>query len=282
MRTITVYPNGATAGTVSGKTGGDVGKRGKVRGWTPAAARRNVRFLYSVRADRLPAYGIAFTLTLRDCPPTPDAWNRLRLAFIHRLRRQQAVCWHWVTEWQRRGVPHLHGCVFFPPLDTPGSPHTSPADLLCDWLEVARDYGAGPRGQHLRTIDGWRGWALYLARHAARGVAHYQRRPEAVPSQWEGRTGRLWGRGGDWPVEEGLRLEVDDDGFYAFRRLVRRWAIADARRNRDQRALLFARRMLRCNQRELSQVRGISEWIDQDQALLLVAVVGSMGHSVHQ
>lgn len=50
---------------------------------------------------------------------------------------------------------------------------------------VASAYGAGLRGQHARIIDGPVGWFQYLAKHAARGVKHYQRTADSIPEGWQ-------------------------------------------------------------------------------------------------
>lgn len=89
---------------------------------------------------------------------------------------------HWVTEWQRRGVPHLHCAIWFPDAYDTITPTRA-------WVEVASAYGAGLRGQHARIIDGPVGWFQYLAKHAARGVKHYQRTADSIPEGWQKRPG---------------------------------------------------------------------------------------------
>jgi len=39
-------------------------------------------------------------------------WTRLVKTLLQRLRRAGLLRWHWVVEWQRRGVPHLHLAVY--------------------------------------------------------------------------------------------------------------------------------------------------------------------------
>lgn len=311
-RTVKVYRSGVTAGTYSGKTGGAVGKRSQVIGWSKAAARRNTQFLYSIDPDRLTGVGLAVTLTLRDCPPDAEAWQNLRTNWVKRMRRLGMLRCHWVTEWQRRGVPHLHGAIFFPdprPADEERARcalrwgdrmdqtywdypaiYTLKDAVIRHWLAAASEWRAGPRGQQVDTIDGFKGWALYLARHASRGVNHYQRTPDAVPDGWKS-TGRLWGYVGEWPRDDALSFELSDAGWYAFRRLVRSWVIADARSRlraaqtprqiRDaRRSLGYARRLLHSNNPDLSPVRGVSEWIDRDDSLRFIHVLAALGHEV--
>lgn len=130
------------------------------------------------QTDQLTGAGVALTLTLRDCPPTADDWHKLRRAWEKRMVRAGMVRLHWVTEWQRRGVPHLHCAIWFPDAYDTITPTRA-------WVEVASAYGAGLRGQHARIIDGPVGWFQYLAKHAARGVKHYQRTADSIPEGWQ-------------------------------------------------------------------------------------------------
>jgi hypothetical protein len=252
-------------------------KRGVVEGWSVGAVRRNTAFLMSIREHELTGAGVAFTLTLRDCPPTSAEWHRIRKLWEVRMRRAGFLRLHWVTEWQRRGVPHLHGAIWFPdryelrlPVDA--------------WVAVAGGYGAGPRGQFTRVIDGPVGWFQYLSKHAARGVRHYQRSAENIPAGWLERTGRVWGKSGEWPVRDAIRFNLDgeagDGGFFAFRRLVRSWRVADARASGDSYRLVQARAMLTCHDKPLRRVRGVSEWIPEDLTTAMLAHLASRGYSI--
>ncbi len=68
MATFKAYANGATMGRGNNAPTG--GKRGKVDGWSRAAVRRHLQFLYSVDVPELTGDGYGVTLTLRDTPPT--------------------------------------------------------------------------------------------------------------------------------------------------------------------------------------------------------------------
>lgn len=256
-------------------------KRGDVGGWSEGATRRNTQFLYSVQETRLTGRAYALTLTVRDCPQDSDTWHRLRRAFEARMRRMGMLRMHWVTEWQRRGVPHLHGVVFFPD-EMP--PQHARAGIIYAWLRVASAYGVGHKGQHVHDVTGIVGWFQYLSKHAARGVQHYQRSSENVPPAWRQKTGRMWGKVGDWPTEDGMKIHLEDQhgdgGYFAFRRLVRSWRRADARASGDRFRIRSARGMLRCSDRPLSHVRGVSEWISQDQTLTLLANLASRGYRI--
>ena len=252
-------------------------KRGEVSGWSDGAVRRNTRFLMSVEEGRLTGAGVAFTLTVRDCPPTAAEWHRIRRAWEKRMARAGMLRLHWVTEWQRRGVPHLHGAIWFPDA-------YRTAEVIEAWMAVAGAYGAAWWGQHARPIDGPVGWFQYLAKHASRSSKHYQRSPEHIPEGWRRRTGRVWGKSGDWPVRDAVRFELEDQrgdgGWFAFRRLVRAWRLADARAAGSRRRIAQARRMLRCGDRALSRVRGVSEWIPEHVTMSLLAHLAGRGYRI--
>lgn len=251
-------------------------KRGEVVGWTAAAVRRQRTWLYSIETEALTGVGFAVTLTVRDCPPTSEDWTRLRHAWLVRLQRLGAIRIHWVVEWQARRVPHLHAAVYFPE----GSSDGLGAQIVAAWAEVAGAYGVGSKGQDCKRIDGPLGWLKYLSKHAARGVQHYQR--QGKPVGWE-KTGRLWGHGGDWPTPLPIEATMLTAEFYRFRRLVRSWRVAEARATalrwgdpeHPWRRLTYARRMLRCPDRQASRFRGVSEWIPQASMLRLLDVATS-------
>lgn len=265
MPIATVYPHGGKAGVAPGRNDHTRMKRGQVEGWSLGATRRNTQFLMSVREKELTGAGIALTLTLRDCPPTAAAWHKIRKAWIERMRRAGMVRLHWVTEWQKRGVPHLHCAVWFPDCYD----YITAIDA---WVEVASAYGAGRRAQHFRVIDGVIGWFQYLAKHASRGVKHYQRNHSNIPEGWQSKTGRVWGHSGHWPLAEprrfGLQGGEGDGGFYALRRMVRSWRLADARAAGDAWRMKSARSMLNSNDPDLSRLRGFSEWMPADTVQL--------------
>ena len=217
MRTLKVYRHGLTMGTAPNSYKHVPRIRGEVQGWSSSATRRNTAFLRSAVETDLPndlngspltAY--AFTLTLKTCPPTPDDWHRLRKAFLKRLNRLGLYRCHWVTEWQRRGVPHLHGAFWFP--SVPGCDST-PVNVLRHWMDLtAEPYGASYSAQHFTLITDAVGWFKYLSKHASRGVTHYQRNPKNIPPEWSKKTGRVWGHTGDWPISEPMQFELDEAG----------------------------------------------------------------------
>lgn len=273
---VTSYLNGSTLGTPPPPQDHERALRGEVKGWTTAAVRRHTKWLYSVDSPSLDGAGFAVTLTLRDCPPSSDDWHAVRRRFIRRLEREGLVRFHWVTEWQRRGVPHLHGAFYW-----------SEDMLLLDalsvilkaWLAAASDYRAEGQAQDIKRIDGAVGWLKYLSKHASRGVQHYQRMGH--PEGWA-KTGRLWGYGGSWPTAEPMKFDLDRHAGFRFRRIMRAWTIGDARRHSDPKREAWARGMLRCSDPKLSPVRGVSGWVPESVTLGVIALLWDQGEGVIQ
>lgn len=260
-RILTVQQHGIKLGTAGrGSSENLPPERTQIGGWSAHAIRRNNDFLRSVDYSSLDHLaGFAFTGTVRDCPPSSDEWHKvLRLFFDRLMRSEGCLLIHWVIEWQRRGVPHLHCSLFFdnPPIDIQQK-------IIAHWVALTGKWGAGPFGQHIAHIHDSLGWHQYTSKHAQRGLSHYQRSPENVPAEWLGKTGRMWGKRGPWPVIEPMKFTIPDKVFYPYRRLLRAWRKADARASGCRSRIRSARRMLNCNDRSLSAVRGCSEWMNQ-------------------
>ena len=278
MPIVTEYRHGLTMGIPPRRNTHVRAKRDAVEGWSDSSTRRNTRFLYSVDERKLTGRGLALTLTVRDCPPTADDWKSLREAFFAALRRMGMVRAHWLTEWQRRGVPHLHAAVWFDddlPIRDPFALSTIPGH----WVRLASTYGAGPRGQHVTRIDDTVGWFKYLSKHAVRGLGHYQRSSDSIPQGWK-KTGRMWGHLGEWPTIDPVRYTLTMETFWAFRRMVQRWRLADARASGDHHRLRAARRMLQSTDRSAGSVRGVGEWIGTDQTQEFLRHLASQGHEI--
>lgn len=274
VATVRVFPNGCTGG-VPGPGQKNPPKRGRCGGWTQAACRRNTQFLYSVDCSALTGVGYAITLTLAMCPATHDEWTRLCKRFMDRVYRLGVVRLHWVTEMQARGVPHLHGALFF---DDDG--RDLRVLILSAWLEVAAEYGARASGQHTERIYDARGWWQYVSKHAARGIRHYQRNPENLPKGWQGITGRMWGKRGDWPTVDAGQLRMSHPAWHRLRRLVRSWRVAKARREGSPRGIGRARRMLKIPSEERARVAGWSEWVPEEVMAQLVALIAAQGYEI--
>lgn len=298
MPVMKVYRHGVTAAHVPDKPPTPP-ERTKCSGWTVSAIRRNRQFLYSVDERALTGIGFAVTFTVKTCPPTHEDWSGLRNDLFKRFRRLGMIRAHWLTEWQRRGVPHLHAAVWFPPevIEQYASPEAFGRFLVLHWCQLAGDaYQALPGGQHVTPIWDVVGWNQYVSKHAARGLNHYQRNPANIPEGWRQiGTGRMWGylatRAQPWPLVEPSALELPWGAFWALRRVVRSYRKADARAAlasaRDPKAAKVARRrissargMLKAHDPQLSRVRGISEWLPQDDQLRVLALLADQGHEI--
>lgn len=280
MAVVTVYQNGVKAGCAPAPSDHERAKRGRCQGWTAKATRSNLEFLRSVKIDELTGLGHTFTLTVGRCPSSAKVWEAMRMAYVKRLKRAGMVRMHWVTEWQARGVPHLHGVAYFPRVYSDREYARQHGVVKDAWVAVVGEYQAERFSQDSKPLENELGWLKYLAKHAARGVTHYQRSADNVPLTWRGVTGRVWGKVGKWPRRDGMRLEMAQRGFWQFRRLVRRYRCADARAAGDRRRIVQARTMLRGSNPAECQVRGISEWMPQDVQLQMIHYVAAQGHAV--
>lgn len=275
--TLKVYPNGASAGVVPETIAGGI--RADVSGWSVQSSRSNTRFLYSVRAPELDGYGLALTLTVRECPPDHEAWKAAREALVRWMDRRGLMRLHWITEWQRRGVPHLHAAAWFrDPGDSEGRQRLALL-LMAAWLRITAGWWSAQRAQTVKPLGDELGWLMYLSKHAARGAAHYQRAAQGIPEGWQ-RTGRMWGYRGQWPRDEPLALDLDWPAFFRFRRLARSYAIAQARAVGKPRMLRARRRMLRCPFPKAAPYRGVSQWIPRSVVLDMVAFLSREGAQV--
>ena len=286
MPNITMMPSGINAAFAGGNPSPP--KRGTCRGLTQGSARRCKAFLMSIETNKLDGIPINFTLTLRDCPPTSKDWDNLKRTFFKRLGRMGLIRLHHVTEWTRRGLPHLHAMGFFERLyDNPykqgvkwvkAKTPISGNLILETWCDVAGGYGAKIEGQHSRREKEISvAWFKYMSKHASRGASHYQRQANQIPEGWQ-KTGRMWGKlGSDWPVYSESH-EIDNWAFHHLRRQVRNMRrsqalteIKNARLKGDEMRLmggLSTLAYLRSQKRIVDPVRSallpISEWIEAD------------------
>lgn len=272
MPVTRILPNGATMSIGYRPGNHERKKRGDTQGWTNRASRGNRDFLWSILADQLTGQGYAITLTVRDCPPSAADWTALRNAWVRRMKRSGMIRLHWLTEWQRRGVPHLHGAIWFPD-DSPEQVRSRHAEIIKAWLEVASGFHPRRSGQDSRVITGAPGWFEYLAKHAARSVKNYQRSALSIPAGWR-KTGRMWGHWGEWPAREKMDIHLNDAGFFRLRRLWVGYQIAKSRGKGDFERVRFLRSYLQAAP-EVSTCRGMGEWLSVDLQLDMIAAVAT-------
>lgn len=267
MATLKVYTNGIS-GYQHGVGNHQRAKRGDILGWTAATARRQLKWLWAVDSTALTGVGYAVTLTLRNCPETAADFHRFRRAWLKRVERMGAIRIHWVIEWTARGVPHLHAAVYFE--------EQLPREewLAVHWmLAVGDENVTGLQGQDVKKISGALGWLKYLSKHAGRGASHYQRRGH--PEGWD-RTGRMWGHTGQWPVVEPIEIPgLAAHEFYRVRRIMRSWAVADARKAGDFKRVAYLRKAGRPDNEKESRYMGFSEWVPESVTLRLVEFLTS-------
>ena len=271
-------------------------ERTATKGWTPNVARRNEQRLQQIDFDAVEGVPAFVTLTMPSGQMedvTAAMFHSWLKSWLRYMKRHGMSHYYWILEFQASGNPHLHVLVW---LDhTPDPLETYRA--LRSWVGILNKSGVGARlqGQIWEnidvggeiTVDGERVPAhpervlMYLAKHAARGVAHYQRQVENMPEDWQYRSGRVWGHDRSLPLRAQQDVECDYATFHRFRRLVRRWRLAEARaikdRDRRRQAIVQARGSLKCGRPDISPYRGVSAWIPSDVASQLLDAAEAMG-----
>ena len=307
MPTVSIREHGVSASrnqTVVNPVTGEIMKltafnqpeRTATRGWTTNVARRNEQRLQQIDFDGIDGVPAFVTLTMPSgqmgevSAADFHGWLKRWLQF---MKRHGLTHYYWILEFQASGNPHLHVLVW---LD-----HAWDAleqyKALRSWVGILNksDVGARLQGQIWEPIDvggelvvdGERVPAhpervlMYLAKHAARGVVHYQRQIANMPDDWQFRSGRVWGHDRGLPLREQQDFETDYSTFWTFRRLVRRWRCSEARQIKDaerrRAAIVQARRSLRCGRRDVSPYRGVSAWLPASVASQLLDAAANMG-----
>lgn len=250
--------------------------RSKNKGWTKHAAIRNRNFLYQVIPQALDGIGYAITLTVHRCD-TPTEWSRWRANFIKSLRRMGLIRFHIVTEWQRRGVPHLHCAVWL----QPGRPAEvwDRLNIIDAWLRIAAEGQPSYLAQDIKPMEGCYHWLRYLAKHGVRGVNNYQRHWSNVPKAWKGETGRVWLKGGDWPLMPFFKVEgLTQSQKFQMRRLFCRYLAS----NPPHLAIKFKHRLgtrkhwqgfLKCSDKKTARFRSPTSFIPLNVTVNLVLSV---------
>lgn len=285
MPTLRIMPLGATMGN-PGNNHGKAGKREACRGWSPSSSRNNSQWLMSRDPASLPPGGWVFSLTLRDVPESPDSFKALLHRFLqdHVVRKLRAALVHWVMEFQvqTRFCPHIHLLVY--PSDR--SPPDWAFGVIRSWLHVMRDFNPSDRGQAARSLYEAGGWFTYVAKHSARSFKQAQRLRSSIPPAWQGFTGRVWGRYGDWPSSVAVPLAVPHTAsWWLLRRILRRWARSkvapEFRRSAAVRRVADPSFYLEPDaQVALSKVRGLSAWCPLPTLARLVRFMVAGGHIV--
>lgn len=264
-------------------------ERTATKGWTVNVARRNEQRLQQVdfdAVDGVPAF-VTLTMPSQQMGDVSAAmfhgWLKRWLQYV---KRHGLLHYYWILEFQSSGNPHLHVLVW---LDHEPQPLET-YKALRSWVGMLNKANVGARiqGQIWESIDVGgeitvdgdvvpahpERVLMYLAKHAARGVAHYQRQLSNMPEDWQYRSGRVWGHDRGLPLREQEDVETDYPTFWRYRRLVRRWRVSEANGivdpERRRAAVSQARRCLRCSRPDISPYRGISAWVPADVASRLL------------
>lgn len=260
-------------------------ERTNTKGWTPNVARRNEQRLQQIDFDVIDGTPAFVTLTMPS-QQMEDVSAAMFHGWLKRwlqyMKRHGMLHYYWILEFQGSGNPHVHILVWidheFDVLEQ--------YRALISWVNMLDKSNIGARLQAQVwepidvggeiVVDGERVPAhpervlMYLAKHAARGVAHYQRRIENMPDDWQYRSGRVWGHDRGLPLREQDDFECSYKEFWAYRRLVRRWRLSEANAitdpERKRAAVVQARRMLRCSRPDVSPFRGVSAWVPESVA----------------
>jgi hypothetical protein len=200
------------------------------------------------------------------------------------MNQKRVYLYHWVTEWTKAGRPHLHLAVF---LSDPC--HWLGLHIIRKWLSMTKHLGTVREAQYMSHINDMAGWGNYVAKHMGRGYGHYQRERESLPDGWK-KTGAMWGKSKGWPtVEDGF--DVDRSGWFALRRMIRRYLVAEAQRELSRavrygdikriawlrKSRAFRRRMHTHGDRKKGEVQGLSEWVPYDITSRMIQHVAKRG-----
>lgn len=262
MPVLRSYPNGAAYSRPHAGTPPTV-IRGKTTGWNKQTGSRFNRFLMSIDVEKIYQDGgqlYGFTLTIAQTPATPEDWSSLRDRWLKRLsRRLPHSSVIWLTEFQRRGTPHLHGVIAALPGDA-----AAVDDLVGrDWPELANvgaEKATRAVAQYVTPLHKASGWLQYMTKHLQRGSAHYQR--ATLPEGWE-KSGRIWGSSKGWPTSETV-YRLSNVGWFELRRLMHSyaWAQTASLHLPDRvRARKYLAKRKRAGGRESSAFIGGSEWV---------------------
>lgn len=270
-------------------------ERTATKGWTVNVARRNEQRLQQVDFDAIDGVPAFVTLTMPSQQMgdvSASMFHGWLKRWLQYMKRHGMRHYYWILEFQATGNPHLHVLVW---LD-----HDWDAleqyRALRSWVNMLNKSGVGARlqGQIWEPIDVGGELVvdgdvvpahpervlMYLAKHAARGVAHYQRQLSNMPEDWQYRSGRVWGHDRGLPLREQEDVECDYPTFHRFRRLVRRWRLAEARSIKDadrrRAAIVQARGSLKCGRPDVSPYRGVSAWVPASVASALLDAAISM------
>lgn len=237
MDVIRQRMHGASLGNQGNRTTKRNTERGECQGWTTRQANSNADWLESIDWQLIDQdealFLVGFSLTVKVCPDSPEAWADAWRATQKVLARLGCKAWHSLTEFTERKRPHRHGLALFLLWDFDDFGRgvefiksRIESEIEWAWLRIANDRGwqVNHLGQHVKEANRAAGWAEYMTKHGGRGVANYQRDKASLPPAWQGKSGRMWSasRTG-WPRVPEQRVEVVGRDRVLFARVSRRF-----------------------------------------------------------
>lgn len=205
-------------------------KHNKAQGWSMGATRRLRDFLASVEYQTIAQdyTGVSLTLTYpSNSYPNPKDFHSLLDNYQDGLKYDYGrdIMFIWVVEWTRAKTPHIHA-VLFVKTDT-YTPYT-PLEVRERWLKITAKYGTVAAAQYIKPIFNINGWFKYLRKHSVRGLKHYQRNKDNIPTVWLSGTGKLWGKTRNMIVSEPQEYYLEPYHYHQIRRALNNYTIAIA------------------------------------------------------
>ncbi|MBW3092397.1 hypothetical protein KIH79_05455 [Bifidobacterium sp. 82T10] len=240
------------------------------RGWTMATTRNLTTYLMRLNFTRIPGTPYAVTLTIPADSMNTVTPRQLHAMLASWIRRQQhkhgLLHYYWLIEFTAMGTPHIHMTIWCEDTTRVYNRHTrqhetmtlppitTQTTMLTDWVRLCTDHGipSSLTAQNFRPIDDTpEGWLAYTAKHSARGLKHYQRRLDNMPSDWRQHPGAMWGHDRQLTTQQAayIDLPMNKEAFWTLRRQLRKRLEQQARgianpRKRG-RAIAATRRMLK-------------------------------------
>ena len=205
------------------------GKRSFNQGWTHTTTNNFKKLIFSIDYPKMVEthWLVAGTHTIKHCPENSGYWHTLL------DKHNKRLAYHFpgleylnITEWQRRGVPHLHALYAVPKSlfnSQSAAENAIKYKGVQSWLDLSSlDYGTTHRGQFYSTVYDIKGWGEYLRKHMSRGVNNYQRSKDNIPHSWSLHTGRVYSRsyGFSQFLEPAQKYTTTFEAFIQIRRRV--------------------------------------------------------------
>lgn len=282
------YRSEATGPLIDMETGEIITpKRSTCRGWTYAVARRNEQTLQRIDFSAIDGNAYAITLTIPAGSMhavAPKQFHQWLDNWLKTAHRYGMLHYYWILEFTAIGTPHLHITIWMP-----DHCDEEVQKLLLAWLRIlkrsevhgsitAQDARpvvvAATDDPHFTGEPTPERWLWYLAKHASRGVAHYQRQIKNMPAEWKSHSGRVWGHDRKLPLKAPEKMATSQQAFWIVRRWARNWLKAEAAIMPDsekrRHAISTCRRFLKCGDLDLSATRGLGAWCPDRVAIQLI------------